>query len=81
MAAVWSSVCAHGRKPSTGAAAFFGPCPASANAGVEAQVVDRVNAGRVAQGWAAYAVDGRLTATARVNAADVACNHITSHTG
>ncbi len=56
-------------------------CTASVDAGVEAQVVELVNAERVALGLAAYSVDGRLRAAARVHAADMACNHFTSHTG
>jgi len=56
-------------------------CDAAANAGVEAQVVDLVNTERLAQGLAAYSVDSRLTAAARIQAADMACNHFTSHTG
>jgi len=56
-------------------------CDAAANASVEAQVIDLVNTERVAQGLAAYSVDGRLTAAARVHATDMACNHFTSHTG
>lgn len=56
-------------------------CAASANSGVESQVVELVNDERVAQGLAAYAVDSRLLAAARVHAADMACNHFTSHTG
>ena len=56
-------------------------CDASANASVEAEVIDLVNTERAAQGLAAYSVDGRLTAAARVHATDMACNHFTSHTG
>ena len=56
-------------------------CDASAVASVEAQVVDLINAERVAQGLAAYSVDSRLRAAARVHATDMACNHFTSHTG
>ncbi len=56
-------------------------CDAAANAGVEAQVIGLINTERVAQGLAAYSVDGRLTTAARVHAADMACNHFTSHTG
>lgn len=56
-------------------------CAASADSGVEAQVIGLVNAERVAQGLAAYSVDSRLTAAARVHATDMACNHFTSHTG
>ena len=56
-------------------------CAASANAGVEAEVVSLVNAERAAQGLAAYSVDSRLRAAARVHATDMACNHFTSHTG
>jgi uncharacterized protein YkwD len=48
---------------------------------VETQVVDLVNTERLAQGLAAYSVDSRLTAAARIQAADMACNHFTSHTG
>lgn len=56
-------------------------CDAAAVAGVEQQVVDLVNAERAAQGLAAYSVDSRLRAAARVHATDMACNHFTSHTG
>lgn len=56
-------------------------CTASVDAGVEAQVVELVNTERVAQGLAAYSVDSRLMAAARVHATDMACNHFTSHTG
>ena len=44
-------------------------------------MVDLINAERVDQGLAAYAVDSRLRAAARVHATDMACNHFTSHTG
>jgi uncharacterized protein YkwD len=56
-------------------------CAASANAGVESEVVELVNDERVSQGLAAYSVDSRLRAAARVHATDMACNHFTSHTG
>jgi uncharacterized protein YkwD len=56
-------------------------CDASAVAGIEAEVVELVNDERAAQGLAAYTVDSRLRAAARVHAADMACNHFTSHTG
>jgi len=56
-------------------------CDAAAVASVEAQVVDLINAERGAQGLAAYTVDSSLRAAARVHAADMACNHFTSHTG
>lgn len=56
-------------------------CTASANAGVEAQVVELINTERVSRGLADYGVDSRLVATARVQATDMACNHFTSHTG
>jgi uncharacterized protein YkwD len=48
---------------------------------VEGQVIALINAERVAQGLAAYSVDSRLRAAARVHATDMACNHFTSHTG
>jgi uncharacterized protein YkwD len=56
-------------------------CNASVNASVEGQVIALINAERVAQGLAAYSVDSRLTAAARVQGSDMACNHFTSHTG
>jgi len=56
-------------------------CDAAANTSVEGQVISLINAERVAQGLAAYAVDSRLTAAARVHANDMACNHFASHTG
>jgi len=56
-------------------------CAASANSSVEAEVISLVNDERVAQGLAAYSVDSRLRAAARVHAADMACNHFTSRTG
>jgi len=56
-------------------------CNASPNASVEDQVIALVNAERIAQGLAAYSVDSRLTAAARVQGTDMACNHFTSHTG
>ena len=56
-------------------------CDAPANASVETQVIALINAERVAQGLAAYSVDSRLTAAARVQGTDMACNHFTSHTG
>ena len=56
-------------------------CAASANSSIEAEVVTLVNDERVAQGLAAYSVDSRLRAAARVHATDMACNHFTSHTG
>jgi len=48
---------------------------------VESEVVELVNDERVSQGLAAYSVDSRLRAAARVHATDMACNHFTSHTG
>ncbi len=56
-------------------------CDASVDASVEGQVIALINAERVAQGLAAYSVDSRLTAAARVQGTDMACNHFTSHTG
>jgi uncharacterized protein YkwD len=56
-------------------------CDAAANSGVEGQVITLVNDKRTSQGLAAYSVDSRLTAAARVQATDMACNHFTSHTG
>ena len=56
-------------------------CSASANAGVEGQVAELINAERDLRGLADYALNSRLTAAARVQAADMACNHFTSHTG
>ncbi len=56
-------------------------CNASVNASVEDQVIALINAERMAQGLAAYSVDSRLTAAARVQGTDMACNHFTSHTG
>ena len=56
-------------------------CAAAANSSVEAEVVTLVNDERVSQGLAAYSVDTRLRAAARVHATDMACNHFTSHTG
>ena len=56
-------------------------CDAAVNASVEGQVIALINAERVAQGLAAYSVDSRLTAAARVQGSDMACNHFTSHTG
>jgi len=56
-------------------------CDAAANSGVEGQVIALVNDKRTSQGLAAYSVDSRLTAAARVHATDMACNHFTSHTG
>jgi uncharacterized protein YkwD len=56
-------------------------CDAAPIASLEDQVISLVNAERVAQGLAAYEVDNRLTAAARVHATDMACNHFTSHTG
>jgi uncharacterized protein YkwD len=56
-------------------------CDASVNASVEDQVIALINAERVAQGFATYSVDSRLTAAARVQGTDMACNHFTSHTG
>jgi uncharacterized protein YkwD len=56
-------------------------CDAAASSGVEAQVITLINDKRTAQGLAAYSVDSRLTAAARVHATDMACNHFASHTG
>jgi uncharacterized protein YkwD len=56
-------------------------CDASVNASVEDQVIALINAKRMAQRLAAYSVDSRLTAAARVQGTDMACNHFTSHTG
>jgi uncharacterized protein YkwD len=48
---------------------------------VEAQVAELINAERSERGLAEYDTDSRLRAAARVQAADMACNHFTSHTG
>jgi len=56
-------------------------CDAAANSGVEGQVIALINDKRTSQGLAAYSVDSRLTAAARVQATDMACNHFASHTG
>jgi len=44
-------------------------------------VAELINAERDLRGLSDYAVNSRLTAAARVQAADMACNHFTSHTG
>jgi uncharacterized protein YkwD len=56
-------------------------CNAAANSGVEGQVIALINDKRTSQGLAAYSVDSRLTAAARVQGTDMACNHFASHTG
>jgi uncharacterized protein YkwD len=43
--------------------------------------VGLINAERQSQGLPAYAVDNRLRDAARVQAADMACNHFTGHIG
>ncbi len=56
-------------------------CNYSLNTGYENQVVQLINGERQSRGLYAYAVQSQLRAAARVQAADMACNHFTGHTG
>jgi len=51
------------------------------NTGFEDQVVQLINSERRSRGLYAYGVQSQLRAAARVQAADMACNHFTGHTG
>jgi uncharacterized protein YkwD len=56
-------------------------CNYSLNTSHENQVVQLVNNERASRGLYAYRVQSQLRAAARVQAADMACNHFTGHTG
>ncbi len=56
-------------------------CNYSLNTGFENQVVQLINDERQSRGLYAYAVQSQLRAAARVQAADMACNHFAGHTG
>jgi len=56
-------------------------CDYSLNTGFENQVAQLINDERQARGLYAYRVQSQLRAAARVQAADMACNHFTGHTG
>jgi uncharacterized protein YkwD len=56
-------------------------CNYSLNTSFENQVVQLINDERQSRGLYAYAVQSQLRAAARVQAADMACNHFTGHTG
>jgi uncharacterized protein YkwD len=56
-------------------------CNYSLNTSHENEVVQLVNNVRASHGLYAYRVQSQLRAAARVQAADMACNHFTGHTG
>jgi uncharacterized protein YkwD len=56
-------------------------CNYSLNTGFEDQIVQLINNERQSRGLYAYRVQSQLRAAARVQAADMACNHFTGHTG
>ncbi len=56
-------------------------CNYSLNTSHEDRVVQLVNDERASRGLYAYRVQSQLRAAARVQAADMACNHFTGHTG
>lgn len=56
-------------------------CEYVLNSGHEDQVVQLINSERQSRGLHAYRVQSQLRAAARVQAADMACNHFTGHTG
>ena len=60
---------------------IFTSCTTSLNLGNEDAVVQLINAERQSRGLHAYAVQSQLRAAARVQAADMACNHFLGHTG
>jgi uncharacterized protein YkwD len=61
--------------------AAIGDCQTFVNTDYENQVVDLLNHERHLQGLHALTVRNALRAAARVQAADMACNHFTGHTG
>jgi uncharacterized protein YkwD len=56
-------------------------CNYSINTSFEAQVAQLINDERASRGLYAYRVQSQLRAAARVQAADMACNHFAGHTG
>ncbi|MCJ7569293.1 MAG: CAP domain-containing protein [Anaerolineales bacterium] len=60
---------------------FFTSCTTTLNLAHENTVVQLINAERQSRGLYAYAVQTQLRAAARVQAADMACNHFLGHIG
>jgi uncharacterized protein YkwD len=60
---------------------IFTTCNTSLNLANENAVVQLINAERQSRGLHAYAVQSQLRAAARVQAADMACNHFLGHIG
>ncbi|TFH32540.1 MAG: CAP domain-containing protein [Anaerolineales bacterium] len=56
-------------------------CSYALNTGFEDQIVQLINNERQSRGLYAYRVQSQLRAAARVQAADMACNHFAGHTG
>ncbi|MCK4741895.1 MAG: hypothetical protein KAS80_06405, partial [Anaerolineales bacterium] len=60
---------------------IFASCTTTLNLANENAVVQLINAERQSRGLHAYAVQSQLRAAARVQAADMACNHFLGHIG
>ncbi len=68
-------------EPSLTPTPIFASCTTTLNLANENAVVQLINDERQSRGLHAYAVQSQLRAAARVQAADMACNHFLGHTG
>lgn len=62
-------------------ATYSAECTTSLNAGYENTILELVNGARSDEGLHPLTLQSQLQAAARIHAADMACNHFTSHTG